>query len=316
LSESPVKTIVFFGSPSSAIPSLEHLREKGYRISLIITQPDKRSGRGRHTGISPVKNFALDHGIPVYQPLKIRRDPAALDRIREAGPDLNVVVAFGQIIPSEIIYFPRFNSVNVHFSLLPKYRGASPVQWTLLNGEDEAGITIFELNERMDEGDILSQESVPILPEENAPLLEARLSRIGAELLIRTIRQIDEIKKVEQDSSKATHAPLIKKQDGRIDWKNHAGYLERQIKAFAAWPSTFTFFRGSRIKILKGHRVEAESSPAKPGEIVAVDSLGIRARCGGLTSLLIEELQPENKKPMSAYSFCLGARIHPGEIFS
>ncbi len=193
--------IVFFGSPVSALPSLKKLLETDHSIDLIITQPDRPSGRGKKLMSCPVKKTALDLNLPYYQPLKIRKDKIALDKTKEIKPDLNVVVAYGQIIPSSIIYLPRYNSLNVHFSLLPKYRGASPVQKALLDGKAQTGITIFELNEKMDEGDILVQEEVNVFPDENAAELEARLAQKGADLLIKAIAQIDKINHRPQDDS-------------------------------------------------------------------------------------------------------------------
>jgi methionyl-tRNA formyltransferase len=159
--------IVFFGSPESAIPSLQKILEEGHKVEHIITQPDKPSGRGKKLTASPVKGFALEKNIPVSQPRRIRNDPAALELLSDIDPDLNVIVAYGQIIPASIIYLPKYNSINLHFSLLPKYRGASPVQWAILHGETTTGLTIFELNEKMDEGDILTQQETRILPHEN-----------------------------------------------------------------------------------------------------------------------------------------------------
>jgi methionyl-tRNA formyltransferase len=174
--------IVFFGSPDTAIPTLCKLEEAGHELKLVVTQPDSFSGRGRKSSLSAVKKAALDRNIPVYQPQRIRKDPKALDIIRESQPEIIIVVAYGQIIPSSIIYAPPHNSWNLHFSLLPKYRGAAPVQWALLKGEKKTGVTIFELNEKMDEGDILSSLEVPIYPREKAYELEARLASLGSEI--------------------------------------------------------------------------------------------------------------------------------------
>jgi methionyl-tRNA formyltransferase len=307
--------IVFFGSPASALPSLEKLLESNHSIEFIITQPDKPSGRGKKLSPPPVKKIALDLNIPVYQPEKIRKDEGVLEKMKNTQPDLNVVVAYGQIIPSSIIYLPEYNSINVHFSLLPKYRGASPVQWAILNGERKTGITIFELNEKMDEGDILTQEEIEIFPDEQAPELEARLAKKGAELLIETIAKIDEITKHKQDHSTASYAPLIKKEDGKIDWMKDALHIERQIRAFTPWPSVYVFFREKRVKIHKGKKTEDKIELSSPGEILAIKKEGIEICCGGGSVFLIEILQPENKNKMDAYAFSLGTRIRPGDKF-
>jgi len=308
--------IVFFGSPASALPSLKKLLESNHSIEFIITQPDKPFGRGKKVSPPPVKKIALDQNIPVYQPEKIRKDAEALEKIKKIQPDLNVVVAYGQIIPSSIIYLPKYNSINVHFSLLPKYRGASPVQWAILNGERKTGITIFELNEKMDEGDILTQEEFEILPGEGAAKLEARLALKGAEILTETIAKIDEIKPRKQDHSIATYAPLIKKEDGRIDWINDALHVERQVRAFTPWPSVYTFLGEKRVKIHKGRKIEDRIEPFSAGEILEVKKEGIEVCCGEGSVFLIESLQPENRNKMDAYAFSLGAKIKPGDKFT
>ncbi len=309
--------IVFFGSPASALPSLQRIREAGHSIELVITQPDKPTGRGKKLMPCPVKEMAFDLNIPVYQPSRIKKDATALEKLKDIQPDLNVVVAYGQIIPSSIIYLPKFNSVNVHFSLLPKYRGASPVQWALLNGEDKTGITLFELNEKMDEGDILTQKEIDILPSENAAELEARLAKIGAELLVETIEDIDKIKPRKQDHSQATYASKLSKEDGRIDWTKDSLHVERQLRAFTPWPSTFAFIGEKRIKIHKGKRMDILAPPSSsPGEIVGIRKEGIEVCCGEQSVFLVEKLQPENRKIMDAYAFSLGERIKTGEKFA
>lgn len=309
--------IVFFGSPALALPSLKKLLEADHSIDLIITQPDRPAGRGKKLVPCPVKKTALDLNIPYYQPLKIRKDEIALDKIKEIEADLNVVVAYGQIIPSSIIYLPRYNSLNVHFSLLPKYRGASPVQWVLLEGEDKTGITIFELDEKMDEGDILIQEEVKIFPDENAAELEARLAQKGADLLIKTIAQIDKLKHRKQDHSQATYSPKIRKEDGKIDWTKNSLYIERRVKAFTPWPSAYAFLKDIRIKIHKGRKIEKEAPPgSSAGEISGIKKEGIEVCCGEGSIYLIEGLQPENRKRMNAYAFSLGSEIKPGDRFA
>ncbi|MBA7517376.1 Methionyl-tRNA formyltransferase [subsurface metagenome] len=309
--------IVFFGSPVVALPSLKKLLENDHSIDLIITQPDRPSGRGKKLMPCPVKKTALDLNIPYYQPLKIRKDKIALDKIKEIEPDLNVVVAYGQIIPSSIIYLPRYNSLNVHFSLLPKYRGASPVQKALLDGEAKTGITIFELNEKMDEGDILIQEEVNVFPDENAAELEARLAQKGADLLVKAIAQIDKLKHRKQDHSQATFAPKIRKEDGKIDWTKNSLCIERRVRAFTPWPSAYAFLKDIRLKIHKGRKIEKETPPgSSAGEISGIKKEGIEVCCGEGSIYLIESLQPENRKRMDAYAFSLGAEIKPGDIFA
>jgi len=308
--------IVFFGSPASALPTFKKLLEAGHRIELLIAQPDKPRGRGKKLTPPPIKVLAQELNIPCYQPHKIRTDPLAIQKMNRIKPDLIVVVAYGQIIPESIIYLPHHNSINLHFSLLPKYRGASPVQWALLKGEEKTGITIFQLNEKMDEGDILSQEEVKILPGEKAFELEDRLAEMGAELLVRTVSQIDKIEPVKQDHSQATYAPKLKKEDGRIDWKNDAFLIDKQIRAFNPWPSAFAFLKDKRIKIYDGKVKGKLTQPSRPGQILAVSKEGIEVYCGGRSTYLIQRLQPENKKEMDAYAFFLGTKIKIGDVFT
>ncbi|MFQ6083970.1 MAG: methionyl-tRNA formyltransferase [Candidatus Aminicenantia bacterium] len=312
--------IIFFGTPQSAVPSFFKILENGHRIELVITQPDKPTGRGKTFTPPPLKEAAQKFGIPVYQPLKIREDSFAFEKIKEINPDLIVVVAYGQIIPASIIYHPKYGSVNVHFSLLPKYRGAAPVQWTILNGEKTTGVSIFRLNEKMDEGDILSQKEVEILPNEKGSHLEARLAEIGAELLVDTISKLKEgkIKPKKQNHSLASYAPKLKKEDGLINWSQTSQEIDRLVRAMDPWPSAYSFIQGKRIKITDGKVFESPSSLADSysfGKIWKITPEGIFVTCGKSTVYLIEQVQPEGKKKMSAYSFTLGARLKPGEKF-
>ena len=311
--------IVFFGSPAAALPSLEALLAAGHDVALVVTQPDKPAGRGRRLTPSPVKALAIEKGVPVIEPARIRTDPGASQRIRAAQPDVNIVVAYGQIIPREMHFFPRHHSLNVHFSLLPKYRGAAPVQWTVLNGDIESGVTIIELNDRMDEGDILAQASVAVGPREPASELETRLAGLGAELLLETLGRIGEIPHIPQDQALATLAPKIRKEHGLIVWADAAPAIDRKVLALADRPGVFTLIKARRVNILRGRALGAiealhsEGGP-NPGAVVSVGKPGLEVACGATTSYLIEELQPEGKGPMTAYAFSLGTRIVPGDI--
>jgi methionyl-tRNA formyltransferase len=310
---------VFFGSPAAALPSFGALLDAGHSVELVVTQPDKPAGRGRKLTPSAVKAFALERRIPVIEPARIRTDEAVLERIKAAGPDVNIVVAYGQIIPHSVHFFPRHHSLNVHFSLLPKYRGAAPVQWSILNGDAKSGVSIIELNDRMDEGDILAQERVAIKPRETASALEARLAVLGAGLLISTLARIDELFAVRQDDSEATLAPKIRKEDGRLSWAETAGAIDRRVLALAERPGVFTSIGGKRVNVLSGHAVESAECPrldasAGPGTILGIGKSGLEVACGAETSYLIEELQPEGKGVMSAHAFSLGTKIAPGDI--
>jgi len=305
--------IVFFGSPEAALPSLERLLAAGHGIELVITQPDKPAGRGKAPTPPPVKEMALRLGIPLLQPERIRQDERVLKTLEKIAPDIIVVVAYGQIIPSAIIDLPRHRSVNVHFSLLPKYRGAAPVQWAILSGEKKTGVTVFELNEKMDEGDILSQLETDIGPRETARELEERLSGLGAGLLIDTLEKIDRLPHIRQDQAQATLAPRLHKGQGKIDWRKDAVSIDRMVRAFSPWPGAFTSFRGQRIIIHGGSPLTVPAPPLDPGRVVEVRREGPVVCCGGDSAYLIERLQRENRKEMAAADFLHGTRIEKGD---
>lgn len=271
---------VFFGSPAAALPSLRALLGAGHTVELVVTQPDKPAGRGRKLHPSAVKAFAVERRIPVIEPVKIRTDGPALERVRSAEPDLNVVVAYGQIIPNAIHALPRYRSLNVHFSVLPKYRGAAPVQWTILNGDEESGVTIIELDDRMDEGDILAVKRVPVGPRESARGLEDRLAGLGASLLLETIEHIDGVSRIAQDHRLASLAPKIKKEDGRIRWEDAAQPVDRRVRALAGRPGVFTFFNGRRVGILSGRNLETSNAGQAPGTVLSVGKDGLTVTCG------------------------------------
>jgi methionyl-tRNA formyltransferase len=305
--------IVFFGSPRAALPSLERLLEAGHDIALVVTQPDKPAGRGKEPTPPPVKETALGRRIPVLQPEKIRKDERTFKTLEKIAPDIIVVVAYGQIIPSAIIDLPRHKSLNVHFSLLPKYRGAAPVQWAILKGEEKTGVTIFELNERMDEGDILSQLEMTIGKRENARELEERLSRLGADLLVDTLETIDQVPHLPQDPTRATLAPRLHKDQGRIDWAKDAISIDRMVRAFSPWPGAFTFLRGQRIIIHAGSPLAIPPPAPYPGRIVEVRREGPVVCCGGGSAYLIERLQRENRKELAAADFLRGTKVGTGD---
>jgi len=308
--------IVFFGSPPVALPSLGALLEAGHSIELVITQPDRPAGRGRKLTPSAVKAFAVARGLPVLEPPKIRTDESVLQKLRAILPDIHVVAAYGQIIPPSIINLPPRHSVNVHFSLLPKYRGASPVQWAIINRETKTGVTIFELNEKLDEGNILVTEATDIGPRETARDLETRLAAMGAALLVRTLEDIDRIVPIPQDHSLATLAPKIRKEDGAIDWTEEAVAIDAKVRAFQPWPFAFSFFRGKRVQVHQGIALGTRNAPSVPGTVLAVGKNGIDVACGGRTIYRIESIQPEGKKKMDAYAFSLGAAVRIGDMFS
>jgi methionyl-tRNA formyltransferase len=308
--------IVFFGSPPAALPSLGALLEAGHSVELVITQPDRPAGRGRKLRPSAVKAFAIARGLPVLEPARIRKDESVLGRLQSVRPDIHVVAAYGQFLPASITNFPPRHSVNVHFSLLPKYRGASPVQWAIMNAETRTGVTIFELNERMDEGNILAMEATDIQSDETAHVLEMRLAVLGAALLIRTLNDIDHIVPVPQEHSLATLAPKIRKEDGAIDWCEEAAAVDRRVRAFQPWPSAFSFLKGKRVQIHRGLALGTRFITSPPGTVLALGKGGLDVSCGGGSTYRILSIQPEGKKEMDAHAFTIGAGVRAGDAFS
>lgn len=307
--------IAFFGSPEAAVPTLGRLIEAGHSVELVVTQPDKPAGRGRKLAPPAVKRFALDRGLPVVQPRRVREDQGFLEKLGAVRPDVNVVVAFGQIMPSSVIYLPRYRSLNVHFSLLPRYRGASPVSWAILRGETQTGVTIFELNERMDEGDILDTESTDIGPRETARELESRLAGIGAALAERTLARIDAMRRVPQNHAEATLAPKLRKEDGLIDWTTDAVAVDRKVRAFDPRPTAFSFLCGRRVLVRRGRPLDPGAGARGPGTVLGSGKTGIDVACGGGTAYRIERLRPEGKTEMDAYAYAVGGNIPSGAVF-
>jgi methionyl-tRNA formyltransferase len=304
---------VFYGSPEAAVSSLERLLADGHDLTLVITQPDKPAGRGRPLTACAVKRFALARGLRVLQPERLRKDPGIAAELEAARPEIGVVVAYGQILPLSVLSLPIRGTLNVHFSLLPRYRGASPVAWSILNGDARTGVTVMEINEKMDEGDILSQVETDIPPRETALNLEKRLAAMGAALLSETLGGLDRIERRRQDPALATYAPKLRKEDGRLDWRLDAETIDRRVRAFTPWPSATTGFRGGRIILLEGRPKPGDAAERPPGTILSADREGLEVACGRGV-YLIERLQPENKKPMSGREFSLGARIGRDEM--
>jgi methionyl-tRNA formyltransferase len=289
---------VFFGSPEAALPSIRGLLDAGHSVELVVTQPDRPAGRGKKLTVSPVKEFAASRGIPLVQPERIRKDPAAVGLLRAARAELFVVVAYGQILPLEIIEIPPHKTINLHFSLLPQYRGAAPVQAALLNGETKTGVTIFRLNEAMDEGDILMSSETDIAPGENAGELESRLAVLGSTLLLETISLIGDIPLKPQDHAAATLAPKLRKEDGLIDWRQDAAAIERR----------------QRLIILKAAPASDLVAGGAPGAVRRVTKRGLEIHAGAGTLFWIERLQPESRGPLDAYAFSLNGRVRAGDI--
>lgn len=307
--------IVFLGTPQAAVPTLQAVIRDGHEIAAVYTQPDRPSGRGNKIVFSPVKQFALEHGIKFLQPTKIKT-PEAFAEFKAHNADIAVVVAYGRILPESFLTaFPK-GAVNVHFSLLPKYRGAAPVNWAIANGETTTGITTMKMDIGLDTGDILLQEETKIGDAETAPELMERLSVIGAELLSQTLQDFDEIDPRKQDESEASHASILKREDGLIDWNLPAAEIANRVRGFQPFPSSFTFRNGSRITIRKAEIVNPERlKAAASGSVIGIEHDAFSIQCGNNSVLRITEIQPEGKRLMNATDFINGTHLKMDESF-
>ncbi len=302
--------IIFMGSAAFAVPALEALANSHHNILEIVAQPDKPAGRGMQIRACPTAGFAREHGIPLYQPEGVKK-PETLQHFLRLAADLIVIIAYGRMLPRELIDMPTRGTINVHASLLPKYRGAAPINWAIVNGERETGVTTMFINEEMDAGDILLEAKTPIGERETAPELHDRLARMGADLLKATIRELEEGKliPIPQDHRKATQAPIIKKEDGLIDWSLTARAIFNRVRGFTPWPGTYTNLGDKTLRIHTAEPVDGGESNA-PGTVVeAQDRLCIA--CGeGILKLV--EVQIEGGKRMPATDFMRGHRISVG----
>lgn len=304
--------IVFMGTPDSAVPSLQRLLSDGHDVVAVWTQPDKPAGRGDKMHAPAVKSFALAHGLKIEQPQKIRtQESKALFASYQA--DLAVVVAYGRILPTEYLSAPRLGCINVHFSLLPHYRGAAPVNWAIVNGEEKTGVTTMFVKEELDSGPILLQREAQIGPTETAPELMQRLAEMGAELLGETLKRLDELKPVSQDDSKATFAPLLTKANGIIDWTGNAYAIERRVRGFQPWPNAFTHWNSQRLILWKATPDDNTQHSARPGEVIAAHGDDLIVSCGERTALRLLELQLEGKRRMVARDFLNGTHLKIGD---
>ena len=308
--------IVFMGTPDFAVPSLNALMGAGHEICGVFTQPEKPKNRGMKLQQSPVKERALALGLPVYQPVKMR-DGEALSILQKLRPDLIAVAAYGKILPVDILELPRLGCVNVHSSLLPRYRGAAPINWAILNGDDETGVTIMNMAEGMDTGDILAQAKTPIDLSENAAQLFDRLADMGAGLLAETVKGLEAgtVQSVPQDEAKATHAPMLSRALSPLDWKNSARRLHDQVRGLYPWPAATAALDGVRCKVLRT-ALSGEKTNKAPGTILQADKKGMKIACGDGGVLDILELQPDGKKAMAAAAFLLGHPIPAGTILT
>jgi len=302
---------VFLGTPAFAVPTLRRMTEAGHEVLLVVTQPDRPKGRGKQLAPPPVKEAALGLGIEVYQPERVRR-PEAVERLRALAPEVMVVVGYGQIIPQSVIDIPPLGIVNVHASLLPKYRGAGPVQWAIANGETRTGVTTMRIDAGLDTGDMLLRAETEIGAEENAIELGERLAEMGAALLVETLAGLraGAIVPEKQDASLATYAPLLKKEDGAIDWTHSAEEIHNRVRGFQPWPGAYTGFRGERLHIWRS-RVHPEPAGRAAGSVVSLKPLAVATGAGVLELL---EVQAEGRKRMPAADFANGQHIAENEI--
>lgn len=308
---------VFMGTPDFAVPPLHALIEAGYEVAAVVTQPDKPKGRGKTLLPTPVKEEALMHEIPVYQPQRVRNNQEFLETLKEIAPDIIIVAAFGQIIPKEVLELPKYGCINIHASLLPKYRGAAPIQQAVIDGEKESGVTIMQMGEGLDTGDMISKIIIPLVPEETGGSLFGKLAQAGAELLIKTLPSIEQgtaVREKQPEESPTPYAAMITKQMGLMDFNKPAEVLERLVRGLNPWPSAYTFINGKTLKVWKC-RVSAEKTDAAPGTIFLTDKEGIHTACGTGT-LILTEIQLEGKKRMEAEAFLRGYHIEDGTCFT
>jgi len=306
--------IIFMGTPDFAVESLERLISEGHEVTLVVTQPDREKGRGKEVSMSPVKECALRHNIPVFQPLKIK-DDENVAKLKEYEADIYVVAAFGQILSEEILNIPKWGCINIHASLLPKYRGAAPIQWSILDGEAETGVTIQQMSKGLDTGDILSVEKYTIKPTDTGESLFDTLMYLGADLLIKTLPMIEngQITPIPQDDSKSSYASKITKDMGRIDWTNTSEHIERYVRGLNSWPSAYTLYNGRTLKIWKSDISLENAKNGASGTVIGVNKDSITVKTGN-GALNIYELQLEGKKRMSVHDFLLGYKINVGDV--
>lgn len=306
--------IIFMGTPDFSVGTLEALVEAGHEVCLVVTQPDKPKGRGKEMQYTPVKEAALKHGIEVYQPRRIR-EAECVEKLRQYNADIMVVIAFGQIIPKEILEMVPYGCVNVHASLLPKYRGAAPIQWSIIDGEAVTGVTTMQMDEGLDTGDMLLKTEVPIKAEETGESLHDKLAKAGAALCVETLAKLQEgsIIPEKQGESPTAYAKMLDKKLGNIDWTKSAVEIERLVRGLNSWPSAYTYWNKKVVKIWKAS-VTDENSNEQVGTVVKVEKDGFYVQTGnGLLKVL--ELQIPGKKRMDAGAFLRGYTIEPGEVF-
>lgn len=303
--------IVYMGTPDFAVGPLEAIIKAGHEVTAVVTQPDKPKGRGKEMAMSPVKICALKYEIPVLTPVKIKSEEAIAE-LRKYPADIFVVAAFGQILSEEILNMPKYGCINIHASLLPKYRGAAPIQWSIIDGEKETGITIMQMDKGLDTGDILFQKKVPVTEEETGESLFDKLALTGAEFVVEALTKIEagDVHPIKQDDEKSSYAKMLSKSVGKIDWTKSAVEIERLVRGLNSWPSAYTSYKGKQLKIWSAEVEQGKNGT--PGTIAAVNKDAVFVYTGeGI--LIIKELQLEGKKRMTTKEFLLGRAFEEGE---
>ncbi|MDO5293808.1 MAG: methionyl-tRNA formyltransferase [bacterium] len=306
--------VVFMGTPDFAVPTLENIIKAGHEVIAVVTQPDKPKGRSKTMQFTPVKEVAVAHNIPVYQPIRIKKDEEFIEQLREMAPDVIVVIAFGQMLPQSVLDIPKYGCINVHGSLLPKYRGAAPIQWSIIDGEEETGVTTMMMDVGCDTGDMLLKATTKITREDTGGSLFDRLATMGADLLIETLKAAEEgtLVREKQGEAQSEYAKMFTKSSGEIDFNKDAAYIERLVRALNPWPSAYTHLDGKTLKIWSADVVE-DKVEGQVGEIVEVkkDELLVQT---GKGILALKELQLEGKKRMTVDAFLRGYEVKQGTI--
>ncbi|MBQ8189031.1 MAG: methionyl-tRNA formyltransferase [Lachnospiraceae bacterium] len=303
--------VVYMGTPDFAVGPLEAIIKAGHEVTAVVTQPDKPKGRGKEMAMSPVKACAIQYDIPVLTPVKIKA-AEAVEELKQYPADIFVVAAFGQILSEEILNMPKFGCINIHASLLPKYRGAAPIQWSIIDGEEETGITIMQMDKGLDTGDILFQKKVAITAEETGESLFDKLAVTGAEFVVEALEHIEkgDVHPIKQEDEKSTYAKMLTKSVGKIDWTQSAMVIERLIRGLNSWPSAYTTYKGKQLKIWSA-TVEAHEA-GEPGTVAKVSKDAVYIRTGE-GALALKEIQLEGKKRMTTKEFLLGRSFEEGE---
>lgn len=307
--------IVFMGTPDFAVPTLKQIADSKHQIVGIVTQPDRPKGRGRELTASPVKRVALEEHFPLFQPHKAS-EPTFVDTLRKLAPDLIIVVAYGQILKLSVLDIPRLFCVNLHASILPKYRGAAPINWAIINGETETGVTTMKMDPGLDTGDILLIRKIEIKPEDDSQTLEDKLAETGASLVLETIDRLAEntILPIPQDSTRSSYAPKLKKEHGLIQWDKDASQIANLVRGVVPWPGAYSFLKSKRLRICRVETAGSESGE-QPGTILRLTDRGIEVGTSK-GRVIITELQPEGKNKMSAKSFLQGHHVEKGNQFT